>query len=52
MLPWQKHPVRLNLAYMVVACELVAITFICYRFMGLPDVLLTRSSQALAARDS
>jgi hypothetical protein len=33
------------------AYELVAITFICYRFMGLPDLLLTRSSQALAACD-
>jgi hypothetical protein len=35
----------------VMPCELVVITFICYRFMGLPDVLLTRSSQALAACD-
>jgi len=51
MLPWQRHPARLNLAYMLVACELVAITFICYRFMGFPHVLLTRSSQALAACD-
>jgi hypothetical protein len=51
MLPWQTHPGRLNLAYMMVAYELVAITFICYRFIGLPDVLLATSSQALAACD-